>query len=58
LVLSGTADFEYKCTEYYDPSDEGSIVWNDPDIDISWPISNPVLSNKDKNAATLADLSK
>ena len=56
LVLSDTADFEYKCTDYYDPSDEGSILWNDPDLNISWPIANPVLSTKDKSAKRLADL--
>jgi len=56
LVLSDTADFEYKCTDYYDPSDEGSILWNDPDLNISWPIANPVLSAKDESAKRLADL--
>ena len=56
VVLSDTADFEYKCTDYYDPSDEGSILWSDPDLDISWPIANPVLSTKDKNAKRLVDL--
>ena len=48
------ADFEYKCTDYYDPSDEGSILWNDKDLNISWPIDNPALSEKDMNAQTLA----
>jgi dTDP-4-dehydrorhamnose 3,5-epimerase len=56
VVLSDTADFEYKCTDYYDPSDEGSILWNDPDLGISWPIANPVLSTKDKSAQRLVDL--
>ena len=56
VVLSDTADFEYKCTDYYDPSDEGSILWSDLDLDISWPISNPVLSAKDENAKRLVDL--
>ena len=56
VVLSDTADFEYKCTDYYDPSDEGCILWSDPDLDISWPITNPVLSTKDKSAKRLADL--
>ncbi|MDA9212540.1 dTDP-4-dehydrorhamnose 3,5-epimerase [Gammaproteobacteria bacterium] len=55
-VLSDTADFEYKCTDYYDPSDEGSILWNDPDLDIPWPIVNPILSTKDESAKRLADL--
>ena len=56
VVLSDTADFEYKCTDYYDPSDEGSILWNDPDLDIPWPIANPVLSTKDQSAKRLVDL--
>jgi len=56
VVLSDTADFEYKCTDYYDPSDEGSILWSDPDLDIPWPIANPVLSAKDESAKRLVDL--
>ena len=46
LVLSDEADFEYKCSSFYNPMDEGCIVWNDPDINISWPIENPKLSQK------------
>jgi len=56
VVLSATADFEYKCTDYYDPSDECSILWNDPDLDIPWPIANPALSTKDESAKRLVDL--
>jgi len=56
VVVSATADFEYKCTDYYDPSDEGSILWSDPDLDIPWPIANPVLSTKDESAKRLVDL--
>ena len=56
VVLSDIADFEYKCTDYYDPSDEGSILWNDSDLDIPWPIDNPILSNKDASADRLADI--
>lgn len=56
LVLSEIADFEYKCTDYYDPSDEGSLLWNDPELNISWPIDNPKLSEKDMNAFTFSDL--
>jgi dTDP-4-dehydrorhamnose 3,5-epimerase len=56
VVLSDTADFEYKCTDYYDPSDEGSILWSDPDLDIPWPIANPGLSVKDESAKRLVDL--
>lgn len=56
IVLSQTADFEYKCTDYYDSTDEGSILWNDPCLDIPWPIKNPLLSEKDMQAPLLADL--
>lgn len=54
VVLSEVADFEYKCTDYYDPTDEGSIIWNDPQIGIEWPVSEPALSAKDAAAPTLA----
>ncbi|WP_290703290.1 dTDP-4-dehydrorhamnose 3,5-epimerase [Amphritea sp.] len=56
VVLSEVADFEYKCTDYYDPSDEGSLIWNDPDIGIDWPLESPILSEKDKVASRLKDL--
>lgn len=56
VVISDIADFEYKCTDYYDQSDEGSILWSDPDLGISWPMENPILSDKDRNANKLADL--
>jgi|TARA_B110000503_G_scaffold35328_1_gene57723 dTDP-4-dehydrorhamnose 3,5-epimerase len=55
LVLSESADFEYKCTDYYDPSDEGSILWNDPALCIPWATETPLLSEKDANAPLLAD---
>jgi dTDP-4-dehydrorhamnose 3,5-epimerase len=58
LVLSETADFEYKCTDYYDTSDEGSILWNDPDLNIPWPTDFPSLSQKDANAEKLVDLKR
>lgn len=50
------ADFEYKCTDYYDPSDEGSIRWDNPDIKISWSVEDPVLSLKDSQAARFKDI--
>tara|TARA_A100001015_G_C15022454_1_gene728695 strand:+ start:1468 stop:2004 length:537 start_codon:yes stop_codon:yes gene_type:complete len=56
VVLSEFADFEYKCTKYYDPDDESSIIWNDPDINIHWPIKNPLISEKDLNAPYLKDI--
>ncbi|MEW6429214.1 MAG: dTDP-4-dehydrorhamnose 3,5-epimerase [Thermodesulfobacteriota bacterium] len=55
-VLSETADFLYKCTDYYHPEDEGGILWNDPDIGIDWPVSEPILSDKDRANPRLRDL--
>jgi len=54
-VLSEYADFAYKCTEYYHPETEGTILWNDPAIGIVWPVKEPLFSEKDKNAPGLAD---
>ena len=56
LVLSDIADFEYKVTDYYDPTDEVCIKWNDPSLDIPWPISDPSLSKKDKEGIYLEEL--
>ena len=58
VVLSDFADFEYKCTDYYDPSDEGSVLWNDPDLDIPWPLADPILNNRDASADRLVDLKR
>lgn len=55
LALTEVVDFEYKCTDYYDPSDEGSLLWNDPDLNIPWPINNPKISEKDSNGSFLKD---
>lgn len=55
-VLSEEADFFYKCTDFYHPEDEGGIIWNDPDIGIAWPVSNPLLSEKDRCFSRLAEL--
>ena len=56
LVLSDTADFEYKCTEYYYPDDEMTIRWNDPSLQISWGVDSPIISKKDANAPFLSEL--
>ena len=56
VVLSDTADFEYTCTDYYDPSDEGSLIWNDPDLNIDWRVTDPILSAKDAQGLRLAEL--
>ncbi len=55
-VLSDVADFEYKCTELYYPDDEGGIRWDDPDLNIDWPIKTPSLSAKDQALPLLRDL--
>jgi len=55
-VLSDTAMFHYKCTDYYAPASEGGIAWNDPDIGIAWPIQKPVLSPKDSAYGKLKDI--
>jgi len=55
-VLSDTADFVYKCTDYYQPDDEGGLLWNDPDVGIDWPLSEPLLSEKDKEYSCLKDI--
>lgn len=55
-VLSDTALFTYKCTDYYNPATEGGIIWNDPDINIDWPLEEPVLSKKDINFPQLRNI--
>ncbi|MCM8525859.1 MAG: dTDP-4-dehydrorhamnose 3,5-epimerase, partial [Lentisphaeraceae bacterium] len=55
-VVSEIADISYKCTDVYDPSDEGGIAWDDPDVGIQWPLNNPLLSAKDLEHPQLKDL--
>lgn len=58
LVLSDEAEFVYKCTDYYCPENEGGIIWNDPDVNIDWPlddITEVILSGKDKDWKYLKD---
>jgi dTDP-4-dehydrorhamnose 3,5-epimerase len=58
LVLSETAEFTYKCTDFYHPEDEGGIIWNDPGIGIGWPINDLnqiLLSEKDKRFGELKE---
>jgi dTDP-4-dehydrorhamnose 3,5-epimerase len=47
VVISEVAEVEYKCTELYDPGSELGIAWNDPAIGIKWPVSDPLLSDRD-----------
>jgi dTDP-4-dehydrorhamnose 3,5-epimerase len=55
-VLSDVGEVEYKCTELYEAGDELAIAWNDPQIGIDWPASEPLLSAKDKAAPRLAEV--
>ena len=56
VVLSDTAEFLYKTTDYYNPASERAILWNDPDLNIQWPISGePQLSGKDSAASRFRD---
>jgi len=57
-VTSDSAEFVYKCTDYYNPQGEHSILWSDKDINIDWPIKDgeqPSLSNKDKDGVLFKD---
>jgi len=54
-VISETAELQYKCTDFYDPTSELTIAWNDPEIGIRWPIEEPLLSAKDRDAPNLSD---
>lgn len=56
VVLSDIADFEYKCTDYYAPENEGCLLWNDPAVGIEWPEIQPILSEKDKKGLLLKNL--
>jgi dTDP-4-dehydrorhamnose 3,5-epimerase len=55
-VTSETAVFSYKCSDFYNPSSEGGIIWNDPDINIDWPMEEPILSPKDADYPRLKDI--
>ncbi len=55
-ALSEQADVIYKCTHYYDPQDEAAFRWNDPLVGISWPLAQPVLSEKDRLAPDFTEV--
>lgn len=55
-VLSETALFAYKCTDFYSPKDELTLRWDDPEVGVQWPVSEPVLSEKDKRGLRLREL--
>ncbi|MGM0613127.1 MAG: dTDP-4-dehydrorhamnose 3,5-epimerase [Bacteroidota bacterium] len=54
-TLEDETIFFYKCTDYYNKESEGSILWNDPDLNIDWQLENPVLSEKDQSSPRFAD---
>ena len=57
VTLEPDSEIVYKCSDYYAPETEGSVLWNDPDIGIDWPtVSGPILSDKDAAAPLLSDL--
>lgn len=55
-VTSERATFAYKCTDYYSPTTELSVLWNDPDLAIPWPVQQPQLSAKDQAGLRLRDI--
>ena len=55
-VLSHEADVHYRLSSYYDPATEAGIAWDDPDVGVEWPIADPQLSERDRNAPRLAEI--
>lgn len=55
-VLSDEACINYKCSQYYSPKDEGGVLWNDPDLGIDWPVTDPLISVRDQAFPRLKDL--
>jgi len=53
LTLKENTELLYKCSEFYNKASEETLIWNDPDINIKWNITNPILSEKDKNGKRL-----
>jgi dTDP-4-dehydrorhamnose 3,5-epimerase len=56
LALTDRVQFLYKCSDFYDASDEHAILWDDPQIGIAWNISEPLISEKDRRASRLAEV--
>jgi dTDP-4-dehydrorhamnose 3,5-epimerase len=55
-VLSDRAIFHYKCSDFYRPDSEVTVIWKDPDIGIEWPVENPILSDKDRRGVRLRSI--
>lgn len=58
VTLSEWADVEYKCSDFYEKTDEAGVLWNDPEIGISWPVPRPLLSAKDLAWPSFRDLTE
>lgn len=58
LALSERVQFLYKCTDFYHPEDERGILWNDPQISVSWNVAHPIVSDKDSCFTTLSQTPK
>lgn len=54
-VLSDSADVLYKCTEEYSPAHDRGVLWNDPELGVTWPLADPLLSQKDRGLPLLRD---
>jgi dTDP-4-dehydrorhamnose 3,5-epimerase len=55
-VLSEIADVHYKLSSYYDPATEAGIAWDDPDVGVEWPVTDPRLSERDRTAPRLSEI--
>jgi dTDP-4-dehydrorhamnose 3,5-epimerase len=53
--VSDSARVMYKCTDYYAPGEEYTLLWNDPDLGIDWPVKNPILADKDAQGKRFQD---
>jgi dTDP-4-dehydrorhamnose 3,5-epimerase len=58
LVLSDVADVAYLCSSTYDPATEAGIAWDDPDVGVEWPLSDPILSERDRSAPRLSEVAE
>jgi dTDP-4-dehydrorhamnose 3,5-epimerase len=58
VTLTETAQFLYKCSDFYDSSDERGIAWDDPELNIAWGVSSPVLADRDQKHPRLAEIPK
>ncbi len=56
VVLSEVADVAYLVSSYYDPATEAGIAWDDPDVGVDWQVTEPLLSDRDRNAPRLAEI--